>query len=100
MESKSNLWKHLHEGAKQNIPEHYEQMQNNLLWARHFAPCNNTNNGLDGSVGILNHEKMWAKHHMAAIESMTKYVDSDTPQRVKDIIAEARATYEEIMKLN
>lgn len=100
MESKSNLWKRLHTGAQNCIPEHYEQMQNNLLWARHFAPCNNTDNGLDGSVGMLNHEKMWAKHHMDAIESMTKYVDSDTPQRVKDIIAEARATYEEIMKLN
>ena len=100
MESKSNLWKHLHTGAQNCIPEHYEQMQNNLLWARHFAPCNNTNNGLDGSVGMLNYEKMWAKHHMDAIESMTKYVDGDTPQRVKDIIAEARATYDEIMKLN
>lgn len=97
---RTNFWKHLHEGAKRNIPEHYEQMQNNLLWARHFAPCNNTDNGLDGSVGMLNHEKMWAKHHMDAIESMTKYVDGDTPQRVKDIIAEARATYDEIMKLN
>ena len=95
MESKSNLWKHLHTGAQNCIPEHYEQMQNNLLWARHFA-----HDSEDSCKGMVKHHQDWAAHHMDAIESMTKYVDSDTPQRVKDIIAEARATYEEIMKLN
>lgn len=97
---KTKFWEFLHKGAEKCIPEHYEQMQNNLMWARHCAPCNNTDNRLDGNVGMLNHEKMWAKHHMDAIDSMTKYVDSDTPQRVKDIIAEARATFEEIMTLH
>ena len=37
---------------------------------------------------------------MDAIESMTKYVDGDTPQRVIDIISEAKATYDEIMALH
>lgn len=96
---KTKFWNYLHTGAQNCIPEHYEQMQNNLMWARHFAPCNNTDSPTNASIGMLQHEKVWAKHHMSAIESMTKYVDSDTPQRVKDIIAEARATFEEIMAL-
>ena len=92
---RTKFWEHLHEGAKRNIPEHYEQMQNNLLWARHFS-----HDSEDACDGMVKHHQQWAAHHMDAIESMTKYVDSDTPQRVKDIIAEAKATYDEIMKLN
>lgn len=97
---KTKFWKRLHTGAQNCIPEHYEQMKSNLSWARHFAPCNNIDNPYNGSIGMLLHEQKWAKHHMDAIESMEKYVDTDAPQRVKAIIAEARETYEEIMKLN
>lgn len=91
---KTKFWKFLHKGAENCIPEHYEQMKNNLMWARHFSSDSD-----DSCAGMVKHEQKWATHHMDAIRSMEKYVDGDTPQRVKDIIAEARETYEEIMAL-
>ena len=54
------------------------------------------------SDGIILYDEGYeiAETNIDEIEEFIKYVDGDTPQRVKDIIAEARATYEEIMKLN
>ena len=89
------FWKTLHEGARRDISEHYEQLQSNLMWARQFA-----HGGGCDDPQFVKHQQEMATLHMVKIRHIERYVDSDTPQRVKDIIAEARATYEEIMKLN
>lgn len=54
------------------------------------------------SDGIILYDEDYeiAETNIDEIEEFIKYVDSDAPQRVKDIIAEAKATYDEIMKLN
>lgn len=91
---RTKFWKHLHTGAQNIIPEHYEQMQNNLMWARHFS-----HDSEDPCAGMVKHEQKWAAHHMDAIRSMEKYVDDNTPQRIKDIISDAKATFDEIMAL-
>ena len=53
----------------------------------------------DGII-LLDEDCEIAETNIEEIEEFIKYVDSDTPQRVKDIIAEARATYDEINKLD
>lgn len=88
---KENKWDRLHPEAKKIIPECNEQLTDSLAWARQFVQCD---------TDLLNKYKEPARLYMWKIDDVQKHIDSDTPQRVKDIIAEARETYEKIMKLN